>query len=877
MTHPTQGSPATGATAPPRKLFPKGVLSVSREEFYGQDDSHQPLPLIVRRARRDAIASNRINPSNAEFLDDRFWEGDRGASPPLPDELQGHIFIVGIAGSFDSYRLPDDPNVVIPTHDGWQHMFSGDGIVYRLSLTPPHPAPLAEGTVEESRAENAEIEGGATLASRIIKTPDYYIDRYLEIDRQREDFVCEICKVYSKQFQEDFQKRFDIFFKFSPFRDAAITRISPFLGSRQYLNTAFVKLNPVGSQGGRLLLTWDSGRPYEIDPVTLGLVAPVGFNKDWFSMFELNQLTDLFRYIPFFSGTFPIDSHIFPLVLATAHPAYDPHDNAVYMVNATKSLKSIFQLSRIFPYFKRGVWRLFGSSWLEKALVKPILLVARVLLAIVLGIFSILRIGGGDRLYLYRWQGDKTAIGEGDRWEVVQANGKPIAVSQTLHQMALTRDYIIISDASFKLVLADIIPSILNPQDFGRNFRRVLQIFRGISSHQDEFDAMPQPASQKKNLREYLQFIFRYLNYPQTPYTDLYIVPRPDRQPAPDSAAHSTRNNRKNPPKIRAKRVRLCPETAHFVANYDNSGDRIVLNVGHISASDPAEYIHLADRSVVRYDAVSQQAASMDSAALKDRAGVLVNSMDVNSIVSWVIDVAKETIEPQSCSIADPELLWFLAFYTYNDWPAEHLTDIYWNCGGLWSERLTDYYFELYQNRPNEKRAIDLATLINKFGQSGKPANLLHLKQSIDGGRPQLSLVDSYIFPAGYFASSPQFIPRKGQEDRSDLGYIICIVNATDNYRTEGVENEECKFCEFWIFEAENLAQGPLYRLNHPRMNIGFTLHTTWLHHLASPPVRKDYKVKADFEKMLDDIEPEDYKTIIQEIFKKEVYNKFDS
>jgi Retinal pigment epithelial membrane protein len=846
MTHQNNEINKIGAEGPPPILFPKGVLSVSREEFYGQDDDHQPLALIVRKVRREAVVNSGVSTSRAEFLDDRFWEGDRENASPLPEDLQGHVFIVGIAGSFDSPEVKGDPNIIIPTGDGWQHMFSGDGIVYRLSLnTPPTE--------------------GAFLASRIVKTPDYYVDLHLEGCAR---------EVYLKKSQENSQEQLDFFLKYSQFRDAAITRISPFLGSRQYLNTAFLKLSPLGSQSGRLLLTWDSGRPYEIDPVTLGLVAPVGFNEDWFSMFEINQLTQLFKLIPFFSGTFPIDSQIFPLLLATAHPAYDPHDDTVFMVNATKSLKNIFQISKVFPNFEREVRRLFGSKWLENLIVTTSLCVVRILLNIFLGILKFLGIGGRDHLYLYRWKGDQTAIGDDDRWEVVQANGSPIAISQTLHQMALTRDYIVISDSSFKLVLADIIPSLLNPKDFGRNFRRVLQVFRGISSQRERFHAMPQPATPEKSLQEYLQFIFRYLNYPQTPYTDLYIVPRPDRQPKTDTAAPSAQNSRKNPPKIRAKRVRLFPETAHFVVDYDDSGDRIVLNAGHISASDPAEYIHLVDKSVDHYDAASQQVETSENKNLTERAGVLVNSMDVNSIVSWVIDVAQETIEPQFSAVADPELLWFLAFYTYNDQPSEHLTDIYWNCGGLWSERLTDYYLELYQNRPGEKRTIDLETLINQFCQSGKPANLLHLKQSVVGDCPQLSLVDSYIFPEGYFASSPQFVPRKGREKEPDHGYIACIVNATDNYRTDVGTNS--KFCEFWIFEAENLAQGPLYRLNHPRMNIGFTLHTTWLHNLASPPTRKDYSVKADFEKMLDDIEPEDYKTIIQEIFKQEVYSRFD-
>jgi hypothetical protein len=39
----------------------------------------------------------------------------------------------------------------------------------------------------------------------------------------------------------------------------------------------------------RLLVTYDAGRPYEIDTETLEIVTPVGANKEWQG--ELDQLT----------------------------------------------------------------------------------------------------------------------------------------------------------------------------------------------------------------------------------------------------------------------------------------------------------------------------------------------------------------------------------------------------------------------------------------------------------------------------------------------------------------------------------------------------------------------------------------------------------
>ncbi|NJM28563.1 MAG: hypothetical protein HC856_10875, partial [Pseudanabaena sp. RU_4_16] len=49
MTTTPEASPVstTVPSAPTLPRFPKSILSVSREEFYGQDGEHQPLQLSI--------------------------------------------------------------------------------------------------------------------------------------------------------------------------------------------------------------------------------------------------------------------------------------------------------------------------------------------------------------------------------------------------------------------------------------------------------------------------------------------------------------------------------------------------------------------------------------------------------------------------------------------------------------------------------------------------------------------------------------------------------------------------------------------------------------------------------------------------------------
>ena len=66
--------------------------------------------------------------------------------------------------------------------------------------------------------------------------------------------------------------------------------------------------------GDRLFMTWDVGRPVEIDPATLGFVGDVGHRDDW-HVFEVTP------------------QPLLPLVMSTAHPVVDPDRDVMWTVN----------------------------------------------------------------------------------------------------------------------------------------------------------------------------------------------------------------------------------------------------------------------------------------------------------------------------------------------------------------------------------------------------------------------------------------------------------------------------------------------------------------------------------------------------------------
>jgi len=66
--------------------------------------------------------------------------------------------------------------------------------------------------------------------------------------------------------------------------------------------------------GDRLFMTWDVGRPVEVDPLTLGYLGDVGHRSQW-KDFEVSP------------------QPLLPLVMSTAHPVIDPDRNVLWTVN----------------------------------------------------------------------------------------------------------------------------------------------------------------------------------------------------------------------------------------------------------------------------------------------------------------------------------------------------------------------------------------------------------------------------------------------------------------------------------------------------------------------------------------------------------------
>lgn len=115
------------------------------------------------------------------------------------------------------------------------------------------------------------------------------------------------------------------------YKNRAFIRESNAFGTRNFLNTS-----PVPTFDGRLMVTYDAGRPWEISPDELKLTTPIGTLDQWRPM--LPPLTHAQR--------FNTQS------MSTAHPAYDEFTREVYSVNFAPAVEGV----NIEPFFDLLWW-----------------------------------------------------------------------------------------------------------------------------------------------------------------------------------------------------------------------------------------------------------------------------------------------------------------------------------------------------------------------------------------------------------------------------------------------------------------------------------------------------------------------------------------
>lgn len=645
----------------------------------------------------------------------------------LPNDLQGHVFIVAPAG--------------LPFKDG-SPFLNGNGMIYRLDF---------------------DREGEVKLQQSLVKPPDYWADKATQ--------------------EKEFQHK-----ELLEFRNHGIVKFSLLLGSRNELNTAFLPMKFSGETNERLLVTYDAGRPYEIDTKTLEVVTPVGEMKEWEA-----EVTE--------------PKHPFSLILSTAHPAFDTYKHQMFTVNYGRSLSNLLGIiPKVIKELERKLSELEANTQPSEEEQKKrltIILTIELLSRIALNLLD----KNPDFVYLIRWDG----VNSLQKWRLINSNGSPVIIEQSMHQIGVTEDYVVLMDTAFATGIEQVVT---NLPDIA-------------------------PVEERK-----------FVATQPSPDSIFYIVRRDDLQAGQ--------------PEVVAHKVEIPREAAHFLVDYENPNDKITVHIAHIGAWDIAEWLRRKDRFPHENGPVPD-----------DLLGTQQGEMDISHMGRHVIDAnTLRDSQPkiESTVISDCICTWGPGLYTYlerlpsSGMTPKKLDNIYWVSFGLWKELTIQFMYDQYKDY--KYREVPLEQLL-ELAKKGIPPCLYRLHTS------SMKIADYYQCPEGHMLLSPQFMPRRGGEESSTNGYIVCTAFTPERD-------------EIWIFDAANLKRGPLCKLHAPKLNIGLSLHTAWLQNIS--PRQASYKIpiKQDFQELVEKGKFLDFFTLtligkkgqikeeIRELFKKEIYPHFE-
>jgi hypothetical protein len=381
----------------------------------------------------------------------------------------------------------------------------------------------------------------------------------------------------------------------------------------------------------------------------------------------------------------------------------------------------------------------------------------------------------------------------------VMVDGQPVILRHaSVHQICLTRNYLVIFNANLVLNTA----SLLEP----------------LTPLLWRFLVEQRTAEVPYNLRVFYRWL-RIRMREATPEhrCPVYFIHKDDIR----KALHG------GPRDLPARAIELHWELTHALADYDDDGDIVTLFCQHNIGADPADQMEDGDRLV--------GGGHVPAALL----GMFSSATDLNQVRRHVVDLRRGRVETRAFPQAgDAEHFGFglnllpplqLAPYLseYQDCGVPNLLRAcrrmdatYWVSGGWLPQTMSTRVFSNFRRgRPDDawppKRLVPVAEYLERTQDPDNSTRFFRLTH-------EMTLESSYTFPPGWFMAAPIFVPRPGSESVCD-GYLLAQVWGPDN-----------PDMELWIWDAARpLSDGPCCTLGpgpyEHGIRPGFPLHSSWI------------------------------------------------
>ena len=490
--------------------------------------------------------------------------------------------------------------------------------------------------------------------------------------------------------------------KVSPYAHASdwgITRMFDDLrlGGRNMLNTAF---QAVRFEGGpeRLLVTYESGRPFEVDPVTLEVVTPIGARGHWVPAMMAGSS--------------------FELVAGTSHPAFDPERDARGGPGPGTLFMTCFV--RDSDLYAERLLRVLGlpdamietflkaASWIglnpdvetriaEAAQHPGLVGDAAELFQAALTAWKRWKartIFTDPSAYLSWWNG----AAEPQRVTLLDEHGEPLSLRESAHQMGVTERYVVLMDAAFKFEMDLVFP---------------------------DLDAVPRPV---------LAELRRRLSRAQPQSVRVFLVPRAE---LVDGAS------------VKVRTIEVPASSVHyFVDHDDHGGDQVVLYAIDNAACDSSEFL-------LEEDSPAWPTAPLPSQVL----GMIPCAVDLDRVVRFELDPTAQTAT-ETARAVDHDAMWTVGLATtptsFRAVAPGQFGDVFAYSHGFLPSAVSKLVWELYDepDYPASRRIVsraDVAVLAARGGVRG------HLCR-YDASHPTV-LQDRWAVPDDWLALSPTWVP----------------------------------------------------------------------------------------------------------------------
>lgn len=398
-------------------------------------------------------------------------------------------------------------------------------------------------------------------------------------------------------------------------------------------------------------------------------------------------------------------------------------------------------------------------------------------------------------LYLMTWDGS----GPPTRPIRVTVDGKPVILRHaSVHQICLTRNYLVIFNANLVLNTASLIEP-LTPL-----------LWR--------FLVEQRTAEVPYNLRVFYRWLrIRMREATPEQRCPVYFIHKDDIRKALRGKARD----------VPAKVIELHWELTHALADYDDDGDIVTLFCQHNIGADPADQMEDGDRLVGGGNVPA------------DLLGMFSSATDLNQVRRHVVDLRRGRVETRAFpQVGDPEHFAFglnllpplqlnpyLSEYVDSGVPnllraCRRMDATYWVAGGWLPQTMSTRVFSNFRRgRPDDawppRRLLPVGEYIERAQDPDNTARFFRLTH-------EMELESAYQFPPGWFMAAPIFVPRPGSQSVCD-GYLLSQVWGPDN-----------PDMELWIWDAARpLSDGPCCTLGpgpyEHGIRPGFPLHSSWV------------------------------------------------